>query len=544
MNHEISQTDSNTFKQVHQLSAGWSNWMRRHSAIYFFVIGITVSRIVSANRHSYWMDELISVYMTGTYTDSFRASMAAVFRELVHPPLYEAILFFWMEAFGSSEVATRSLSAIFMAGAAVALYHVIRLGFEQAPAFFSASGFLLTAGATEYSLEARNYAQFVFLVTVSAFVGLLWLRNVSGRLGPSTRVRSSLLFLLGFINLSLLFTHYYSIYWLSTQATLLVAFLLIKKNPRWKETLKLLLLAYAIPFALFWVTWGWVVQLAISRWSGRFSTEESPTQTPWTILVRGVINPNLPEGFFPPLLVITGLIVLVVGALLWFLTHAQSRPEKAEISLFIAGWFVLPGVFVWAGYLILGSEIYHPRYFLYVLPALIPVLVLPVWIVIEKTRLQPTLRAGVATALSISLVAIVFPQSISAADRNPGSYREVAKGVVEMVNRDPEKSYVVLDTNRGTFSLVNFYFERYDATIRSEGSLPLYEDLANDFDIIRKELDWLLEHDYVVVAFASDPSTSYINLVGQLDSIFSQHRNVRDPDGRGYIVWQTNSLID
>ena len=135
----------------------------------------------------------------------------------------------------------------------------------------------------------------------------------------------------------------------------------------------------------------------------------------------------------------------------------------------------------------------------------------------------------------------MLPPASKALGSDLGDYRGIAKEVVETINSDPNSSYVVFSTNRGQFSLVNYYFERFDNTIRSRGSFRLAEDASNEFDVLRKRADLIDENDYVIVVFTFDGSSMYPNLIEQLDTRFSRVSSQITSNYRGFIIWDTAS---
>src|SRR5687767_2498520 len=68
-----------------------------------------VLRLYNLGTESYWLDEVSMLRVAGGTIDSIVLDT----RENGRPPVYVLFAHFWIHIFGQSEVATRSLSAIF-----------------------------------------------------------------------------------------------------------------------------------------------------------------------------------------------------------------------------------------------------------------------------------------------------------------------------------------------------------------------------------------------------------------------------------------------
>jgi hypothetical protein len=104
-------------------------------------------------NYSYWTDELFSVVMA---TQSLSTQWEILLSD-VHPPLYQAILHIWTRFLGTSELATRTLSALFILSgfpAIVALANAFGKRLAILSGILLASNWLLY----EHAQETRGYA--------------------------------------------------------------------------------------------------------------------------------------------------------------------------------------------------------------------------------------------------------------------------------------------------------------------------------------------------------------------------------------------------
>lgn len=133
------------------------------------VAAAVLLQFLGLTQDSLWLDELFSIW--GSRTDSL-AVVVDRLRPDVHPPLYQSILWAWMQAFGEGERATRLLSACFGVAASGACFFGVRrrLGREQAwlaTALFAACYTVLLYGRTVRSYE--------MLLLLSTLFTLAWL---------------------------------------------------------------------------------------------------------------------------------------------------------------------------------------------------------------------------------------------------------------------------------------------------------------------------------------------------------------------------------
>ena len=179
--------------------------------IAFLVVLITGAavRFYFADANSYWFDELYSVTVYGTAHETILGAMKRVTRS-VQLPLYYFILNIWMEIFGDSEVATRSLSNL-----VCGRRHDLPLPYDQEAirawlGVIVALIFTLMFTPTYYGMETRGYAQTLFLSSLSTLLltyALPRLAEKSWRL----LLRDGWVIALLVTNCALLMTHYYNV---------------------------------------------------------------------------------------------------------------------------------------------------------------------------------------------------------------------------------------------------------------------------------------------------------------------------------------------
>jgi mannosyltransferase len=135
-------------------------------------------RIITIDNQSFWADEALTAYEAGL---PFTAMLHTVTGIETTPPLYFLLIWIWSKAFGTSEVALRSISA--MAGVAVVpiAYLCARELIDRRAGLIAAALVAVNPFMIWYSQEARAY---MLLAALSGASFLWFLRT---RRDPSRR---------------------------------------------------------------------------------------------------------------------------------------------------------------------------------------------------------------------------------------------------------------------------------------------------------------------------------------------------------------------
>jgi mannosyltransferase len=160
-----------------------------------------------ATTSSLWLDEALSVNIAqlpvGEITEALRHDG--------HPPLYYLLLHFWIDLFGSGDVAVRALSGVFGLLTLPLAYVAGRRRGGPLLAWITLSVVALSPFAVRYSDEARMYS----LVMLLSFAGYLLADDVLRR-GKDDLWR---LGAVAVVAAALLYTHYWAL-WLLAAAGL------------------------------------------------------------------------------------------------------------------------------------------------------------------------------------------------------------------------------------------------------------------------------------------------------------------------------------
>jgi hypothetical protein len=158
---------------------------------------------VGLDASSYWIDELFSLYVVdhhGGPSEVLRRALTDT-----HPPAYYFIVHEWIQAFGSSETATRALSAIFGVAALPVLFFGLRGTFSLPARSFAVA---LAAGSKMFFAETQDVRSYSLCVLIAA--GLLALTlAIHRRLSAGERAPPLLMGGLWALGLLGCFTHFY-----------------------------------------------------------------------------------------------------------------------------------------------------------------------------------------------------------------------------------------------------------------------------------------------------------------------------------------------
>ncbi len=160
-------------------------------------------------RVELWLDEALSVNIARLPLTDMPEALA----QDNSAPLHYVLLHFWMAAFGTGNLAARSLSGLVVL-AAVPVIWLAAHRLSGSRAAWTAAALLATSPfAVTYATQARMYALLILLTAV----GYLALMAVLDRVTPVRLV------LLGLVSGLLMLTHYWSFYLLATVVAVLLA---------------------------------------------------------------------------------------------------------------------------------------------------------------------------------------------------------------------------------------------------------------------------------------------------------------------------------
>jgi mannosyltransferase len=334
------------------------------------ILGATL-RFYDLGTESYWFDEIYSLH-------SAQESLAWHIKSIIsvgNAPIYPILSHFWMNAFGSSETAFRSLSALAGIGCIVVMYLVARELFGRKVALVSAFLMSISEFQIYYSQEARYYSVFLLVTLFSFFYFIRALR--SGRL--------SYFALYALSSVLMYYSHTFGLFVLVAQSL----YFLLQWN-RYR-TVKML-----------WLSCQMVIVLAIAP--GLFGSVKGPLSTEAHNIATGTKywppDPTLLDVLrivlkylFPgrhglgwtmiALNSLAGMAFFVIGALFFAVlkgkNRSQASPEgrisRVKVSsnnsselLLVVCWFLCPIILLYISSKLI-SPMFIPRYVVSASPA-------------------------------------------------------------------------------------------------------------------------------------------------------------------------------
>lgn len=414
-----------------------SDWLARYTGWLMLAVLVlaTATRLYALDRASLWSDELWGVDACS------RGSWWAMIMQMIlkdsHPPGYQTLLYFWMEAFGDSDAMVRMPSAIAGILSVYALYCFAARFFSPLMGVLSAALLAVSYHGIYYSQEARAY-EFLLLFAI-------WHWHLMFLLFQEKDQR--LVHWLAFwaVGTLMVYFHYVGSVMLAGEA---LALLLL---PAWRQPLATLVRAFW-PIVVLYLPWSLVMLKHMLHPDQSWETP-TPGLTVLSDTARFIWGPSN-EQFYPAFVLFVGFLYGVWrqcrrGAVL--LVDQRLLDVLVIVSLPWLIFFVKSHV---------SESAYTVRHFIFIIPAVMLVLarVLLVLLACLRPGYGPGWLAG------FLLVLVWWSLSLNAADDvkfggklysgiTKHEYREAAK----VVARDSE----FMRTERKNVFIANLFFNHY-----------------------------------------------------------------------------------
>ena len=281
---------------------------------------------------SLWGDEAFSAVLA----QKNLITIIKVLTKDTSPPLYYFCSHFWMQIFGSSELAIRSLSFAFHLGTVVTVFLLAKYLWGRKTAIVA---FLLTffnPFLFKYAFEGRMYSILTFTTTLSFyfFIKKQWIAYV-------------------FVTTTALYSHHFSIFAIFLQFVWNLVQVVKKPKKNWR-----LLLPFIIIFILY-IPWLYTFYYQTMLVKGGFWLGK-PDFNSLINLFRDFVGQNMSDKWKNVVLILVGIILL--------LRYWDFKKKSKDV--FIVLWLVLPIIITFVVSQLMSS-IFFDRYLLYVIPALI-----------------------------------------------------------------------------------------------------------------------------------------------------------------------------
>ncbi|MBN1337896.1 MAG: glycosyltransferase family 39 protein [Bacteroidales bacterium] len=213
----------------------WSFLILAQNKTFLLLFFITINlffRLIYIGGESIFEDEAFSLYSSQQPLDK----LLKILSQDRNPPLYFTLLHYWIRIGGIDSGWAKGLSVIFATGAAVFIF-LIAWDFSGRLAAIIVSALFLTSGVVfTYSHEIRAFALSSLLCSASFYV---YFRMVA-------RAGIKHIFILGFLNACLLYSHFVTVFIPFAQGVGILLF--VKEN---RQSFRILTGSFIITFLLF-----------------------------------------------------------------------------------------------------------------------------------------------------------------------------------------------------------------------------------------------------------------------------------------------------
>ncbi len=250
-----------------------SRWLKCRQVILLLLLIIAVGsflRIYDPGAESVWFDEAASIHSAQQGIVQMLKDCATWQR---HPPLHFFMLYLWIPVFGNSEIAVRSLSAIF---GIISIFLVYRVGcqlFSKRVGLISSFILAISHFNIYYSQEVRAYSLLLMLTLLSFSLFITILKADDAK-------RSYFIYYF-LANVLLVYTHYFGLFVIMSQIFYFILFWNkyrgIRKNFLYAQLATgiaflpwaVIFIGYSIPRSWSWdqPTWSTIIA-TLSSYSG------------------------------------------------------------------------------------------------------------------------------------------------------------------------------------------------------------------------------------------------------------------------------------
>jgi mannosyltransferase len=354
------------------LPAGWLHWLTLTS-----MVGAgTLARFYCLTCKPFWFDECFSVEVARI---DWRNFLHLLWWREANMSLYYLFLRIWIH-FGGSPFFIRSLSVVISAGTLLSLYWVAKLLYDRRVALFAVALLALNAYSIRYAQEARSYALFVLLATLSSGYFISFLRTPIRRSRVAYIVFSTLCVYAHFYGLLLIAAHWLTMRWCGIPE--------VATGPSGGEIARALRRAWSVIG---------IAVLPLLVFVGK--TGAGP--------IKWITRPGLRDLWHLISDFTNGLPLIYAAACIFaFLPmrkHLLARAANWEVwrVRLLLVWLLFP-IFLTA-ILSFARPVFLPRYMIFCIPALL------ILAAAGPTRLRPTWLSGVFAVLLLVLSARFVP---------------------------------------------------------------------------------------------------------------------------------------
>ncbi|WP_222916663.1 glycosyltransferase family 39 protein [Natrinema sp. SYSU A 869] len=432
------------------------NWDRSLASIpielYPIALLAAALRLFRLDSESYWVDEVVSV-TTATSNTPFELLISVPGND-PHPPLYYLLLSGWTAVFGTTELATRLLSALVGIATVVVLYGVGRRLFDREVGAIAAVFVAVSPFHIWYSQEVRMYNLLALLTALSFY---WFVRMQTERPADEEGVRDDIWYVVSTVLLG--YTHVFGLFVILAQNAYVFARYLVRIVPRSRLTVRR------------WITLEGITALLLAPWLVRLGRRtvaahgDETSNVSWIPLptaetVREMFAAYLGGYLFGesfPLfvsLVVVGCLVLALSSERATASGSDRQDAPVNAMYVVVLWFVVP-ILVPIALSHVVAPIFVDRYSIGASLAFFLLIAIGV-----RTFSRPSLRYAVVGVLLVGL-ALPLPAYYQ------NDQKEQWRGAAADVESNVDDNDVVLVSRPFTERTFSYYFDQSDVpTVR------------------------------------------------------------------------------
>ncbi len=306
-----------------------------------FVLINILSKSFHLTSQSICIDEPFTVY----HAQFDLVNLISFLEKYNNPPLFELIIHFWIKLFGISPESIRTLPMLFSSITVFFIYLMVLEFFNKRTAILAAIIYTLSTVNIWFAHDCRVYSLFVLLTVISFYLFFKFLK------APS-EFKTKGLIVFSFINLLLIYGHYFGFIVLGLEFLIICLFFLRSKHvvKKYAITLIIGLVAYLPQLMILWQR-----------------TKQHTHNGTWVVPPKGLESLyNMLWSFCnEPVPTVICILFLLVTITVFFI-RKKDTPINPYVK-YIMIWFLVP----FFGMFLISYKIpmYIDRYLVFVSPA-------------------------------------------------------------------------------------------------------------------------------------------------------------------------------
>ena len=453
-----------------------STYIKAHPKIDLIILGFGLAifiaiTLANVSRASIWFDEAFSAYIVQfSFWDIARYTATDV-----HPPFYYWLLKIWSSMFGTTELAYRSLSILFGAGAISSAFFLTRKLFGRKTAWVSLLFLAISPMLIRYSDEARMYT-LASLIVLSATYVLLRAKETQKK---STWIWYGVLVSLG------MWTHYFTaLAWLAHWAWWATE--KYRKNMKIKEFMAAFftrewLIAYGVAVGLFlpWLPF-MALQLGVVQ-GGGFWIGQVGVDTPANYITNFFyyLEHDQVHSWYALALI----VVVVIAVVLTPRTYNALAATQKKLFILVASLAFVPPVLLFFASLPPLRSSFVERY---LIPTVVALSIYFAIVFVVGTQKWKLVWRAVPVALVCAMMIVGITNVFTYGNFNKNSNTHIlTRQVIEEVRKNATPGVPIIASSPWIF---------YEAAPYATKEHPVYF-IEKDTNYIFGSLDMLKDND-------------------------------------------------